>query len=117
MKKTIAIMSIVLLGSACAKKSSEITPMYVSPLQYSDYSCKQLAQEMGTISHRVSELAGAVDKTANNDAIQMGVGIILFWPTLFFLDGDGPQAQEYARLKGEFDALERSRIQKKCKTS
>lgn len=45
----------------------------------------------------------------------MGVGLVLFWPTLFFLEGgDGPQAQEYARLKGERDAIERVSIQKKC---
>ena len=45
----------------------------------------------------------------------MGVGLILFWPALFFLEGgDGPEAQEYARLKGEREAIERSSIKKKC---
>jgi hypothetical protein len=45
----------------------------------------------------------------------MAVGMILFWPALFFLEGgDGPQAAEYGRLKGERDALERVAIQKKC---
>ncbi len=66
------------------------------------------------LSHRVSELGGQVDKAASNDAMQMGVGLVLFWPTLFFLDGDTPQAAEYARLKGEFDALEKAAIQKNC---
>ena len=45
----------------------------------------------------------------------MGVGLILFWPTLFFLEGgDGPEAAEYARMKGEIDALETISIQKNC---
>lgn len=45
----------------------------------------------------------------------MAVGMLLFWPTLFFLEGgDGPQAAEYARLKGEVDALEKVAIAKKC---
>ncbi len=45
----------------------------------------------------------------------MGVGLVLFWPTLFFLEGgDGPEAAEYARLKGERDAIEKVSIQKKC---
>ena len=40
---------------------------------------------------------------------------ILFWPTLFFLEGgDGPQAQEYARLKGERDAIGKVAVVKKC---
>ena len=46
---------------------------------------------------------------------QMGVGLVLFWPTLFFLEGgDGAEAAEYARLKGERDALEQAYTQKKC---
>ena len=64
---------------------------------------------------RASELHGQLKKTADNDAAQMGVGLILFWPVLFFLEGgDGPQAAEYARLKGERDALEEVAIFKKC---
>ena len=69
---------------------------------------------MQTLSHRVAELGGQVDKTASNDSVQMGVGLVLFWPALFFLDGDTPQAAEYARLRGEFDALEKAAIQKNC---
>ena len=45
----------------------------------------------------------------------MAIGLVLFWPTLFFLEGgDGPEAAEYARLKGEVDALEGVAIQKQC---
>jgi hypothetical protein len=40
---------------------------------------------------------------------------VLFWPALFFLEGgDGAEAQEYARLKGEFDALQQMSVQKRC---
>ena len=45
----------------------------------------------------------------------MGVGLVLFWPTLFFLEGgDGPEASEYTQLKGEFEALRTNSVQKKC---
>ena len=45
----------------------------------------------------------------------MGVGLVLFWPTLFFLEGgDGPEASEYTQLKGEFEALRINSVQKKC---
>lgn len=69
---------------------------------------------MQTVSRRVSELGGQVNKTASDDSAQMGVGLILFWPTLFFLDGDTPQATEYERLKGEFDAIEKAAVRKDC---
>ena len=45
----------------------------------------------------------------------MGVGLILLWPVLFFLEGgDDPRATEYSRLKGERDAVEKVSVQKKC---
>ena len=45
----------------------------------------------------------------------MGVGLVLFWPTLFFLEGgDGPEASEYTQFKGEFEALRINSVQKKC---
>lgn len=101
--------------AACASKPEDIGTQYVSPLQYQHYDCQQISMEMQRISTRVSELAGQLDKKASNDAAQMGVGLVLFWPALFFLEGgDGPQAQEYSRLKGEFDALEKTAIEKKC---
>jgi len=54
-------------------------------------------------------------ETADADAAQVGVGLILFWPALFLVEGgDGAEAQEYSRLKGEKEAIERVSIQKKC---
>lgn len=45
----------------------------------------------------------------------MAIGLVIFWPALFFLEGgDGPEAQEYARLRGERDALEQVAVQKSC---
>lgn len=118
MKTTVRLSSLLLASacavSACAKSSKEIPAQYVSPLQYSSYKCKQIEMEMQTVSRRVSELGGQVDKTASDDSAQMAVGIVLLWPVLFFLDGDTPQAAEYGRLKGEFEALEKAAIQKDC---
>lgn len=99
---------------ACAKHTHEITPQYVSPMQYQDYSCRQMQQEMRRLTARVQEVGGAVENEADSDDVEMGVGLVLLWPTLFFLDGDTPQASEYARLRGEFDALEKAAIEKNC---
>ncbi len=45
----------------------------------------------------------------------MGIGLILFWPALFFLEGgDGAEAMEYARIKGEREAIEKRSIEQKC---
>lgn len=101
--------------TACASQPDDIKTTYVSALQYRNYDCDQLSMEAEHISARMSDLYGSLKKTADNDAAQMGVGIILFWPTLFFLEGgDGHLAQEYSRLSGERDAIEKASIQKKC---
>ena len=45
----------------------------------------------------------------------MGIGLILLWPVLFGLEGgDGAEATEYARVKGERDALNHAALQKSC---
>ena len=43
-----------------------------------------------------------------------GAGLILFWPALFFIGGTKEQEAEYARLKGEYEALDKVAIQKNC---
>lgn len=43
----------------------------------------------------------------------MGVGLVLFWPALFFL-AEGDKKEELANLKGQYDALDQAAIQKRC---
>ncbi len=114
MKKYLSL-ALLLLVSACASSPDSMTPSYVSPLQYRKYDCDQIGEEAANIERRVSELYGTLDKKASNDSVQMGVGLVLFWPTLFFLEGgDGADAAEYKRLRGEYDALQEASVQKKC---
>lgn len=112
--RSVASLASLSLVSACATHSADITPQYTSPMQYQSYSCKQIGAEMQTVSSRVSTLGAENDRIASNDEAAMGVGLILLWPALFFLDKNSTQAAEYARLKGEFDALEKAGIQKNC---
>jgi len=115
MRKFIAAASVAVFVSGCASQPEDIGTAYVSPIQYSKYDCEQLSLEAGRVTSRTHELYGSLKKTADDDAAQMGVGLILFWPTLFFLEGgDDARATEYARLKGERDAIEKESVQKKC---
>ena len=66
------------------------------------------------MSQRAAEVAGIQDEKASGDAVATGVGVVLFWPALFFIKGDGQTAAELGRLKGEFDALEKVSIEKNC---
>ena len=92
-----------------------MTAADVSPLAYQNYSCEQLGAEGDRVQRKVNTLYSQLKKDANSDAWQMGVGLVLFWPTLFFLEGgDGPEAAEYRQLKGEYETIQRVSIQKTC---
>jgi hypothetical protein len=98
----------------CATHAADVTPAYVSPMQYDAYTCPQLAEEAQRVSSHAAEAAGAQDSQATKDAVATTVGVIVFWPSLFFIGGDKQNGAELARLKGEMDAIEQTSIRKKC---
>ena len=83
-------------------------------MQYQSYDCDQLASETQRINVRVNQVAGRLDEAAANDKAIAGVGAILFWPALFALGGTKNQEAEFARLKGEYDAIQQVAVLKKC---
>jgi len=115
MKRLIVwVMSCALLTGGCASKSNDIAAAYVSPTQYASYSCPQMREEATRVSSRAIQATGAQDSKATNDAVATGVGVVLFWPALFFIKGDSTTAAEVARLKGEMEAIEQASVQKRC---
>ena len=116
MQKTIAIALGIstALSTGCATSSANIAASYTTPIQYQGYDCAQLTAEAQRIHGRVNQLAGRLDEAANNDKVLMGVGMVLFWPALFALGGTKQQEADYARLKGEYDAIQQAMIAKKC---
>lgn len=115
MKKLLApLLCAALAVSACASNPDKISAAYVSPLQYQNYDCDQVRSELIRISSRVSEVTGQQRSEATKDAWAMGVGLVIFWPALFFLAGGSDKKDELARLKGEYDALQISATEKRC---
>ncbi|MFV0385561.1 hypothetical protein [Paracoccus sp. (in: a-proteobacteria)] len=110
-----AIAGLALLAlAACADKSDKIAPSYVSPTTYQNMSCKQLAVEAQSVANRAAQASALQDKKASNDVVAASVGAVLFWPALFMIKGDGAQAAEVARLKGEMQAIETANTVKNC---
>lgn len=114
------IPAVLLAGASiagCATAPDRIQASYVSPIQYTSYDCEQLQGELRRVAGRVREVAGAQKRQANNDTVAMSVGLVIFWPALFFLAGGNDRKEELAGLKGTYDALSESAIQKKCSFS
>ena len=103
-----------LLVSACASSPDSISAQYVSPIVYQSYSCDQIRTELVRVGARVSEVTGQQRTKANNDALAMGVGLVIFWPALFFMAMGQDKKDELGRLKGEYDALQSSATEKQC---
>ena len=115
MKGLTVLLAASALMYGCASNPDKLAATYVSPLKYKDYECNQIALEMDNVSHRTSTLYYQLKKERNADNWQTGIGLVLFWPALFLLEGgDGPEAAEYTQLKGEYVALQDTGVQKSC---
>lgn len=113
---TALLTSTAIILGGCSTAAKDIAPNYVSPIQFQSYDCQQIEAENVRLMNRVSQLGGRLDEAAANDKAIGVVGAVLFWPALFALGGTKNQEAEYARIKGEHDALQQASIQKKCGT-
>ncbi|WP_062212739.1 hypothetical protein [Aureimonas sp. AU12] len=115
MRKIAIGLAAVLALSGCAKRADSIAAAYVSPTPYMGLSCAQLSEEAKVISSRAQAASGAQDSKAGKDAAVTAVGLVVFWPALFFVGGDSATAAEVSRLKGEMQAIEDASRRKGCK--
>ena len=116
------LISSVVLGTfisanlaGCATKGADVQAGYVPASLYSNLTCEQIAQELYDVGLKAGELSGQLDTAAGKDAGLVAVGIILFWPALFFVGGDKNKEAQLAQLKGTRDALIKTAKAKGCK--
>ena len=113
-KITTLALFLLFIVTGCATSPNEMTASYVSPLIYQSFDCQQLVMESDRVSRRVQSMHAKLDEKESDDSAKMAVGLILFWPALFFLDGDEDGAIEYKRLMGESEAVQQAAVAKKC---
>jgi hypothetical protein len=114
MKNILMLVVFLSVVADCASRSSNISASYVSSSAYSSLSCAALKEEAVRVSYSAAAASGRQDSAATGDAVKTGVGLVLFWPVLFFNEGNGAKAADVARLKGEMQALEVAAAQKNC---
>ena len=103
-----------LLVAGCASAANQITTASVSTVGYSGMNCQQLSAEVHRVAARSSELTAQQDAKANQDALVMGVTLLVFWPAAFAIQGNGATAAELSRIKGELVAMEQVSVSKGC---
>jgi len=104
---------LVTVTSGCATHPDELGAASVSPLRYAQYDCRQISIEQVRVEEDSNRLYTALEDKADTDDTQAWTSALL-WPTLFWLDGDGPQAAEYRQLRGEYKALHEASVMKNC---
>lgn len=114
MKIVHAAAAVAVLLSGCATAPKDIAPAYVSPVLYQNLSCQQLAMEAARVSQAAAAASGQQSQQQSRDAVATTVGVVLFWPALFFIGGDKANAADIARLKGEMQAIEQANTAKGC---
>ena len=89
---------------------------FVSPPNYNQLNCRQLAEEAALISETAFKLRGERDDSKHTWEIVPPSGApVVFWPTAFAVNDPGRMA-EYTRLKSEFDAILQTSVKKGCST-
>lgn len=112
-RATIALsVAAALIGCATPPDRIAMTP--VSVIQYQNYTCDNIAADAYRVVARMAELAPKLEQRASLDTMTIAGGFIL-WPMLLMTSGDRTEAAEYARLKGERQALEQTAITKGCR--
>ncbi len=112
--KRAIMVTAILAAAGCSTAPDKISAQYVSPEKYSNLSCQQIQNNLNDVEGRASAMYAKLRKERNKDNAVMAVGLVLFWPALFFVDGNSPDANTYARLKGDAEALTESQYRKGC---
>lgn len=109
---SVPLLALALAG--CASAARNIEAVSVSPLAYRGLDCAALEAEAWRVTDRAREVAGLQDRRATRDTVVTTVGVLAFWPALLLPRGDGPEAVELARLRGELAALETAAASAGC---
>lgn len=100
------VLAATIALSACASSSDDVVATYVSPREFADHTCEDLIEEHQTVRSQVFQLSDAQDDRASQDAAVTAAGVILFWPALFFIEGDDSQTYQLSEMKGRQQTLE-----------
>ncbi|WP_119299493.1 metal ABC transporter ATP-binding protein [Dongia deserti] len=114
MGKLLLLSLTAMFAVGCATSPRDIEAVHVSPEKYQSYNCEQIAAELDSAYLRGAQMREAIDADAAGDAAAVAVGAVLFWPVMFFAIGDADEAEEYGKLKGEYEALQAAGTARQC---
>lgn len=102
-----------MLAAGCATDPDKLVWDNVAPEVYAGYDCDQLALEIVYTGYRVRDLYTWQAAQRQHD-VHLAEWSWFYGITALFLNGDGPEAQEYQNLRGRFEAARLEALNKTC---
>ena len=99
----VIIFTITMAG--CATAPDDIPARYVPLSNYSNYGCDSLAQLKQDKYAELSTLYALLDERNTQDIGNAAIGTLFWFPSLFALQGDGPETEKFATLLGEYRSV------------
>ncbi len=107
--KTISLLGIAAFLAACATAPENITPQYVSSVQYQELTCKQLGMELSRHEEALTVASSQQKKARTNDTL----GVLFLGLPVSSLSGSN-KASYIAQLKGQIEAMNQVATTKNC---
>ena len=109
-KQTIGLTLIALLSSCTEQQQQQPQQVYVSPMEFKKYNCKQIAKEMEYTSGQLQQLSG---QSQTGELLTTALTAYMISQRYAFSNesNENPQA---AYLKAKYDALHQASIEKNC---
>ncbi len=114
-KMNFTLTIITVLGlSACASKSPESDPTYISPNHYQNYNCKQLSAEKKRVNSKLEQMA-KLNEGSDTTGQVLSTALAAFAVSRGYSFQSGQDENTaYKRLYNQYEVLEQTAIQKEC---
>lgn len=100
--------------TGCATAPDDIPARYVPVSKYSGFNCDDLNRMKEEKFANLSNLYKVLDDRNTQDIGNATIGTLFWFPSLFALQGDGPEAENFAILLGEYRSIESVYSTKGC---
>ena len=115
MKKIIILLTLFAVFScSTAQKSGEVQAARISVAPYLSMDCKALTTEQNSLLNQARALGAQVDSEFDSDKGLEVVTWVLFWPAVFWMDGNAESAGQLSSIKGQLEAVQEAQKINKC---
>ncbi len=103
-----------LMLAGCATRAVDVKPLPANAADFALWGCDRIHDESDRVQQQAAELAYAVDERAGQNIMALGLGVTVFWPAMLAMRPVGLEAEELARHKGRYEALQLAAARQQC---